>query len=325
MTTESTAAMTNQNCDVLLERVENICSDGKWNGRAEIVFWKDRYYMPFRSASEHECYDTQIRMLISDSTQPKGWTPDAGIDAPNVTAEAHILATPDRLFAYLALQDPATPQDEPIRTLYTHSDDGLTWSEPVLVYEKDFSFWKPVTHGGVHYVAADIMTDNPRVELLQSQDGMDWQKISTIVEGDFTETALLFLKDNTLVAFVRQGRVALSRPPYTAWSVHDCPVLHGPAATLVGDTILVSGRVFTENYPDDQPGRSRTGLFVFDPETLQFHWQMNMLAQWGGDESYPDFLTLDDRRALMVWYTGELYEKGVPKQADLLLATLRLQ
>ena len=46
--------MTNQNCDVLLERVENICSNGKWNGRAEIGFWKDRYYMPFRSASEHE-------------------------------------------------------------------------------------------------------------------------------------------------------------------------------------------------------------------------------------------------------------------------------
>ena len=52
---------------------------------------------------------------------------------------------------------------------------------------------------------------------------------------------------------------------------------------------------------------------------------MNILTQWGGDESYPHFLMLDDRCALTVWYTGEAYERGVPKQADLLLATLRVQ
>ena len=52
---------------------------------------------------------------------------------------------------------------------------------------------------------------------------------------------------------------------------------------------------------------------------------MNMLTQWGLDESYPHFLRLDDHRALMVWYTGEGYERGVAKQADLLLAHLRIQ
>ncbi|MDP7205604.1 MAG: hypothetical protein QGH11_08550, partial [Pirellulaceae bacterium] len=39
--------------EILLERVEKIFSDGRWNGRAGIVFWKDRYYMTFRSGSEH--------------------------------------------------------------------------------------------------------------------------------------------------------------------------------------------------------------------------------------------------------------------------------
>ena len=233
---------------------------------------------PPRLATNQVCRHT----LIPSATRLETARRDrcAGIAAPSITEEAHLLVTPERMFAYLAFQAPATPKDDPIRTLITHSDVGLNWSDPVLVYEPDFSFWKPVTHDGVHYVAADIMTGNPRVELPQSHDGMDWQKVSTIVEGDFTETALLFLKDNTLMAFVRQGRMALVRPPYTQWSIHDCPVPHGPAAALVGDTSLVSGRVFTEDYPDDQPGRSRTGLFVFDPKTLKFHWKMNMLAQW---------------------------------------------
>ena len=29
------------NQDILLERVEKVYSDGKWNGRAEIAFWND--------------------------------------------------------------------------------------------------------------------------------------------------------------------------------------------------------------------------------------------------------------------------------------------
>ena len=149
--------------------------------------------------------------------------------------------------------------------------------------------------------------------------------MSTIVEGEFTETALLFLKDDSLAVFVRQGRVALSHSPYTQWSIHDSVTLGGPAAILSGDTVLVGGHVWVERFPDDQPDRGRTGLFMFAPETIQFHWTMNMLTQWGGDESYPHFLMLDDRRALVVWSTGEAYERGVPKQADLLLATLRVQ
>jgi hypothetical protein len=31
------------NGEVLLERVEKILSDGKWNGRAGTVFWAGRY------------------------------------------------------------------------------------------------------------------------------------------------------------------------------------------------------------------------------------------------------------------------------------------
>ena len=61
------------------------------------------------------------------------------------------------------------------------------------------------------------------------------------------------------------------------------------------------------------------------PQTLEVVWKMNLLTQWGGDLSYPHILALDDRRALIAWYDGQRYEEGVAKQADLLLAILRLQ
>ena len=310
--------------EILLERVEKIFSDGRWNGRAGLVFWKDRYYMTFRSGSEHSSTDGKIRLLTSRPHEPRGWTVSDVVDTPHDDAEAHLMVTPDRLFVYFPLED-AKNTGDPIRTMLSQSPDGQSWSPAIPVYKPGFSFWKTTTHKGTYYAAADIMTGNRRVELVRSTDGLDWEKVSTILEGRFTETSLLFLNDDSLLAFTRQGKVSFSRPPYTQWETQAGVPLGGPAAALIGNTILVSGRTSTESYPDDQPGSSRTGLFTFDPVTKTFRHRMNMLTQWGLDESYPHFLRLDDHRALMVWYTGEGYERGVAKQADLLLAHLRIQ
>lgn len=310
---------------VLLERVEKIYSDGRWNGRPEIVFWKGHYYVLFRNGAGHVHEDGKIIMLQSTSNQPKGWTEsDIFIPVNEDANEAHVLVTPDRLMAYYVMKGHGTPHGKGHRTLVSHTTDGKHWSEPESVYEPDFSFWKPTTHAGVHYVAADIMIGDPRVELLKSQDGINWHRVSTIVNGSYTEVALLFFPDETLLAFIRQGRLMVSHPPYKQWEEFDAPELHGPGAALVGDVILVSGRTFSERFPDDQPGTARTGLFIFDPETRRFHWQMNMVTHCGGDESYPHFWPIDDRRALMVWYSGEPYDRVEPRPADLLLSTLRV-
>ena len=311
--------------EVLIERIEKIHSDGQWNGRAGIVFWKDRYYLSFRTGSEHSSTDGRIRLLTSIPNEARGWTVSDIVDTPNDNAEAHLLATEDQLFIYIPMEDANTTQGDPVHTIMSSTEDGVSWNDPVRVYKQGFSLWKPVTHEGVHFAAADVMTGEKRVELIRSKDGVDWEKVSTILTGKFTETALLFLSDHTLLAFTRQGKVSLSQPPYTQWKNHSGIYLSGPAAALVGDTVVVGGRTSTNNYPDDQPGTSRTGLFTFDPATLNFQHKMNMITQWGSDDSYPHFLTLDDQRVLMVWYMGEPYERGVAKQADLFLARLRIQ
>lgn len=308
---------------VVMERVEKIYTDGRWNGRPTIVFWKGQYYIFFHAGAEHSSADGEIRVLKSRGAQPTGWTVSDVVDGPHNDAEAHVLATEERLFAYIVVDDHL--RDEPIASQVTYTDDGVHWSEPKDVYRPEFSFWKPVTHDGVHYVASDVMTGNRRVELLRSRDGLDWQQVSIIIQGRFTETSLAFLRDGRLLAVIRQGRIASSRPPYTEWTVRESPSLGGPAVGLVGNAVVVSGRVGARRYPDDQPGSTRTGLFLLDTETLRMEWQMNMVTQWGADVSYPHFFALGGNRALMAWYDGEPYEKGVPKQADIFLATLEVR
>lgn len=311
--------------EILIERVEKIFSDGRWNGRAEIAFWNGHYYMPFRSGSEHESSDGKIMMLRSASREPRGWSLYNMIDTPGDDDEVHILTDSDRMVAYIPHEEENSSIGVASSTLVTQSKDGITWTDPLPAYEEGFSFWKPISRAGAHYLAADTAAGGGRVDLLKSADGVNWQKVSTIIEGGFTETALVFLRDHTLAAFIRQGRVALSPPPYVNWTIHEIPPLGGPAAARVGSLILVGGRTSARRFPDDQPGESRTGLFAFDPGAKKLNWKMNMLTQWGGDESYPHFCRIDQQRALMVWYSGEEYERGVPKQADLLLATLRVQ
>lgn len=312
--------------DVLLERVEKIHADGHWNGRPSVFFWKGRYYILFRAGSEHSSGDGRIRMLKSGTDQPTKWHLSDVVDTEVDDAEVHVLVTPERLFAYVVRADATTERGDPIDSVVTISDDGVTWSRPQTIYDPGFSWWKPVSHSGVHYVAADVMVGQRRVDLLRSTDGLRWEPVSTILPGKFTETALTFLPDDRLLAFTRQGRLSMARPPYTEWEAWECHHMGGPAAALVGDTVLVSGRSSTEVHPDDQPGSSRTALYVLDigNKVQPLRWVMNMPSFWGKDVSYPDFHVLDGRRALMCWYDGQGYEPNVAKQADLLLATLRL-
>ena len=248
------------------------------------------------------------------------------VDTEVDDAEVHVLVTPDRLFAYVVRADATTERGDPIDSVVTVSEDGATWSRPQPMYDPGFSWWKPVSHGGRHYVAADVMEGDRRVDLLGSADGLKWETISTILSGKFTETALLFLPDDRLLAVTRQGRLSVAPPPYRAWTVVECDHVGGPAAALIGETVLVSGRSSSEVHPDDQPGSTRTALYVLDMENQgrPLRWVMNMPSFWGGDVSYPDFQVLDDRRALFTWYDAQGYERGVAKQADLILATLRL-
>ena len=315
---------------VCLESVETIYSDGRWNGRPTIVFWKGQYYIAFRSAFGHGSEYASGKIMMLQSTQLEEWTASTVIDQQGIDwGEALLLPTDDRLFMYIVTEYPTTT------SFMTHSDDGITWAPPQPIYLSGYSFSTPVTHKGVHYAAAD----KGHVELLKSTNGSDWTRVSDIVDNG-TETALVFLEDDSLVAVIRQGHIARAKPPYTQWSVHEGVFLGGPDAARVGDTVLVAGRYC-----------GQTGLLKLHPDTMKLDLLMQMPVHhlecfppqstsetlqdtmvssrspfvWpSGDKGYPEFLVLDEHRVLMAYYDGEAYEKGVAKQADIRLAAFTL-
>ena len=332
-----------------IEKTQTIYSDGRHNAFTSMARWRGKYYIAFRSADTHaatwedgwgDAPATYGRIMLLESGDLKTWTPSVILDSGHDDRDPKLLATAERLYVFCtAIIGPAR-LTAPQETYMSFTEDGRTWSHPVSAYRYNYGFWKPQTHRGVHYVAADVditppeaTTRDQQVELLKSVDGQLWQPVSVIVRSQHcTETELLFLADGALLAFTRPHYVSIAQPPYTTWSVAGAaaperanehpPGYSGPAAARVGDTLVFSCRTRKEDCPDDQPGESRTGLFTIDPADYALRWRTNLQTTWGGDQSYAGMLALDDGRLLICYYDGEAYEPGVPKRSDIKLATV---
>jgi len=322
---------------IAVENVETIFSDGRHNMNPSICRWKDNYYVAFRSAITHSAPNetgwegARIggHIKIIKSADLKNWSHLIVIDTEWDDRDPKLLVTDDRLCVYAV----AMRADGGQQTFMSFTEDGTNWHAAQEVYKHNYAFWGlyPKEHNGAYYVAADVddspegtpVAERGRVELLSSTDGVNWQHVSIIVSGYCcTETPFVFLKDDSLLAVTRvdqkaQSWISGARPPYTQWDHWEGLYVGGPAAALVGDTVLVAGR----------QGGGQTALLELQVDTMKLELLMTMPAyRWGaaGDKSCPDFLVVDDHRFLLAYYDGEPWEEGVPKQADIRLATLAL-
>ena len=59
--------------EVLLERVDKVYADGKWNGRLSVVPFLGQYYAFFRSAVAHD-QDGAIRVITSIGNSTTRWS-----------------------------------------------------------------------------------------------------------------------------------------------------------------------------------------------------------------------------------------------------------
>ena len=331
-----------------IERVQTIYSDGQHHAFTSITQWRDRFYVAFRTATSHatpwdkgwENVDLQPGYItLAESSDLSNWTTRVVLNTQYDDRDPKLLATHDRLYVYsTSIVGPATTTN-PQETYMVFTEDGQKWTHPVSAYRYNYGFWKPKEHQGAYYTAADIdvTPSNSRrimqVELLRSEDGQFWQPISVITrDGKRTETAIVFLEDDVILAICRQNVLAIARPPYVEWQpvgadegqrYQVMPIgIPGPAVERVGNTVLVCCRGRKQEFPDDGPGQYRTSLFTLDPNDMSLRWHTNLPTEWGGDQSYAGILPLDEHRVLVSYYDGELYQKGVPKWSDIRLAEL---
>ncbi len=305
---------------VRVENVRRVYHNGEHNAFTDLIRWRGKFWLTFRSCPDgHMVHPTStIRVLNSDDAQT--WTEVHRFSVPRRDVrDPHFLEFRDRLFIYTGTWwsgDGPLPRDR--YDLNQHlgyavfTGDGETWSEPrVLEGTYGHYIWRAATHGDRAYLCGRrklAYTDeeggagaSPVVQsvMLESEDGLIWRHHSLFQETRGDETAFLFEPDGSLLAVSRSGgqpaQLVRAAPPWIEKTRRDLPeYIGGPLLARWGDRLLVGGR---RNLEDRGP--VTTLQWLNDGELTPFAELPS-----GGDNSYPGFVTLDDGRGLVSWYSS---------------------
>ena len=335
------------------------------NGRGwhvgDIVFWNGSYHIAFCDGTGHNSQDTQCRLMSSADLE--NWTSHIAIsqeDAGGYVAEPQLLVVGERLMMYAGAVDwPATVEGDGIARSWmmrSETRDGETWSKPRQCFAMNHDFWHPIEHCGRYYTTADNSGRAPKgvhskVDLLTSDDGENWTWVSEIMHGsepgekDYydvahdehfgtpspSETALLFLGDDRLLAIIRArghcAALATASPPYREWEFRRSEEsrCYGAEVARVGKQVVVTGRSF-----DNEGQRAVSGKFgvaggaqgVFLYDEMSGELSIEALLASGGDTGYAAIQPVGDSEALIAYYSS--HEYGDRPGSNIYLASITL-
>ena len=168
--------------------------------------------------------------------------------------------------------------------------------------------------------SVEELADGPAVAAaLGRDDGLIWHKRAVFQEIEGDETAFRFEADGSVIGIGRRGnrkaQLLRSKPPYTKWQRTELDrYIGGPLLTRWGDRYVVGGR-------KRMNGRgSKTSMcWLLDGQLHEFAELPS-----GGDTSYPGFVELDPRRAIMSWYSSHERDARGKTITAIYMADLRI-
>jgi len=274
-----------------------VWDQGKHQAFTDLVFYKGKWLLTFREGAGHVSGDGGLRILSSSNGQD--WTPAAFVQMADFDLrDPHFCVTPEgklMLYGVAAIHKPRTPEH---MTYAWFSDDGINWSEPHPIGEKDYWMWRIEWHNGTAYgVAYRCNTKIPAEQILRLYKSVDGTHFEVVVDNMGmtsypNESAILFDKDGTAHVVLRRdgmtgadGQLGTAKPPYTEWKWESLDVrIGGPQALELPDgRIVVASRKYGKT--------STTNLFWLD---LKSH-SLTEFAELpsGGDTSYPGLVFRD--------------------------------
>ena len=305
--------------EVHIDAIHRVVDDGLHNAFTDLVQFKGKFFLTHRSCPEgHMIFPTSKIHILTSDDGIGGWQPVFEFSVPERDVrDPHFLIFDDRLFVYSGTWL-CPPEGNP-RDMNDHlgyaacTDDGASWDGPTML-EGTYGhyIWRAATHGDKAYLCArrrrgfppgyDGEDGHKIVEgaMLESDDGLIWRYCTLFTEDYGDETAFLFESDGSVLAIARglgdcTARVCRSAPPYDAWTRTDLDRnVGGPLLAKWGDRYLVAGRKSLE------PSKPRTTLYWLVDDQLR---EIAELPS-DGDNSYPGLLPLDDRRALLSYYSS---------------------
>ena len=288
-----------------------IVADGSHNSNTDMIAWRDGFLL-VHAASPWHLGSPNSRLLVKTSPDGEHWETLSELQAPGFDIrDPKVIAMGGTLFLY------ALPNEgrmaTPIGTLLATSEDGgRTWSDFEPVGPPGWLFWRPKTRDGKTWYVAAYWKDHGKSILLRSEDGRNWETVSTIFESAGNdETAIEFLPDGRLLATARLEvtpdtmlgndeagtGLAVAAPPYTDWQRTKTKV-----ARLDGPNLFPhAGEVFAVARWQPPPlgglmkqggvwSRKRTGLYRVEPLRLVYLGDLPS----AGDTSYAGVVKKDD-------------------------------
>lgn len=305
--------------EVRVDNVRRVFHNGEHNAFTDLARFRDRYYLAFRSCPDgHMVHPTSaILVLVSDDL--RSWAPAHRFSVPRRdTRDPHFLVFRDKLLVYTGTWhcgdgSPKTSEYDLNKHLgyAAWTEDGADWSGPRML-EGTFGhyIWRANSFGDRAYLCGrrkrDFVFTEGRASrdliesaMLESEDGLVWRTRTLFQETMGDETAFQFSPDGSILAVARRGsgpaQLCRSRPPYAQWEREDLDrYIGGPLLTTWGGRHVVGGRQSVKGEG------AKTSLYWL--RGGQLHEFARLPS--GGDNSYPGFLQLDEKRAVVSWYSS---------------------
>lgn len=314
--------------EVRVENVRRVFWNGEHNAFTDLIRWKDRYYLTFRSCPDGHMVFPSAKIIVLASDDTKSWEKVYEFSVPKRdTRDPHFLEFKGKLFVYSGTW--YCGDSAPKRADYdmnkhlgygVWTEDGKKWSIPEqLEGTYGHYIWRATAHDGKAYLCgrrrhdyADENGERGWIEsaMLESDDGLRWRFAGLFQDKRGNETDFLFEPDGQVVALVRDTNSTLNRarPPYQKWERKNIGVyIGGPMFTRWGERFLIGGRKMDFD-KEAEARKPKTVLYwLKKDDSLQ---QIAELPS-GGDNSYTGFIELSPTKGLLSWYSShEKDEKG---------------
>jgi hypothetical protein len=155
--------------------------------------------------------------------------------------------------------------------------------------------------------------------MLESDDGLIWRTRSLFQEVRGDETAFHFEADGSIIAIGRRGsdnaRLLKSQPPYTKWQRKELDrYIGGPLLVRWGGRYVVGGRKTI-----GEKGPKTSMCWLVGDRLYEFAELPS-----GGDNSYPGFVELDAKHAIVSWYSSHEKDENCKSITAIYMAELEI-
>jgi hypothetical protein len=306
----------------------DIINDGMHNSNTDMIEWNGKYYLSYVSSPYHFGSEKSALHVKVSTDLGRTWL-EVNSFAPfgEDIRDPKFAAIGNRLFVY-ALKNTSFVA-EPYITVYSYTEDGVKWSIFDVIPGLDgWLFWRPKTRDGATYYNSAYWFQHDKSVLLKSTDGINWEIVSTIHQGDRNdETEIQFLSDGRLLATARlehggfadgafgdsQGAtlITASAPPYSEWTdllQSRVTRLDGPYLFTYHNRVYAVGRYQPDlghsgllTAQGSILARKRTSLFEVRTDGLAYLTDLPS----AGDTSYTGVVVVGDI-AYVSYYTSPI-------------------